>query len=274
MLKAIHNYIRLLVHKHKEPYIHFYKVLGFVPGEIKYYEQAVLHRSASVKNENGRSVNNERLEFLGDAILDAVIADILYNTYLEKKEGFLTNTRSKIVKRETLNRIAQEMGLDKLVVSNMQTHTHNSYINGNAFEAIIGAIYLDKGYLFCKHFVEQRIITPYIDMETIVKKETNFKSKLIEWCQKNKVEIRFTLTESHTDDENNPVFQSQVLLNEMPVGEGEGYSKKESQQHAAEKAYKKVRSDKNFVRQLLEQTPKPELELPAESDEGLLSDSL
>ena len=123
---------------------------------------------------------------MGDAILDAIVGDIVYKHFEGKREGFLTNTRSKIVQRETLNKLAVQIGLDKLIKYSTRSSSHNSYMYGNAFEAFIGAIYLDQGYERCKRFLEERIIRPYIDLDKLSKKEVNFKSKLIEWSQKNK----------------------------------------------------------------------------------------
>ena len=174
------NKIRRLFHKDKEPYLCFYRMTGFYPRNIDLYKQALLHKSSSIKNEKGRLLNNERLEFLGDAVLDAVVADIVYKRFEGKREGFLTNTRSKIVQRETLNHVARQIGLDKLVKFSSRQSSHNNYMGGNAFEALIGALYLDQGYRACKKFMEERIINQYLDLEKISRKEVNFKSKLIE----------------------------------------------------------------------------------------------
>ena len=225
----------------------YYRILGFLPRNLEIYEQACLHRSSSVKSGKGKWLNNERLEFLGDAVLDAIVADILYNEFKSKKEGFLTNTRSKIVQREMLNKIALQMGLDKFIVTATRMHSHNSYIYGNAFEALVGAIYLDRGYDVCKKFIRDRVIKPYIDLSRIARTEINFKSKLIEWGQKNKVDIVFELIESFLDPENNPMFQFRALLAGMEGGTGIGYSKKESQQNASQMALKKIKNDKSFV---------------------------
>ena len=138
--------VRLLFRKDKESYLCFYRMLGFYPRNIRIYEQALLHKSSSVKSDKGRLLNNERLEFLGDAILDAVVGDIVYQKFDGKREGFLTNTRSKIVSRESLNRLAEQIGLLKLIKFNTRQAAHNSYMGGNAFEALVGAIYLDRGY--------------------------------------------------------------------------------------------------------------------------------
>ena len=246
MLKAITNKIRLLRLRSKEPYSIYYHILGFLPNDLSIYEQAFLHRSASAKTEKGKWVNNERLEFLGDAILDSIVADILFRKFENKKEGFLTNTRSKIVQRETLNKLAIQLGLDKLVVSATKGVSHNNYMYGNAFEAFVGAIYIDQGYDVCKHFIEERVIAPYIDLTQIARKEVNFKSKLIEWSQKNKAALEFRLIESFTDANNNPVFQTQVYICEIAGGVGTGYSKKESQQNAAKSTLKKLKADAEF----------------------------
>ena len=144
-----------------------------------------------MRSEKGRPINNERLEFLGDAILDAIVGDIVYRHFEGRREGFLTNTRSKIVQRETLNKLAVEIGLDKLVKYSTRSSSHNSYMYGNAFEAFIGAIYLDQGYDRCKQFMEEKIFKNYIDLDKMSRKEVNFKSKLIEWSQKNKMEVSF-----------------------------------------------------------------------------------
>ena len=246
MLKKLYKKIRLLKKKGKEPYFSLYKILGFYPDNIHIYEQAFLHKSSSIKGDDGKWVNNERLEFLGDAILDAVIADIVYKKFKNKREGFLTNTRSKIVQRETMNNIAVQLGLDKMVAYSTKLHSHNNHMYGNALEALIGAIYLDQGYQVCYDFIQNVMIKKYIDLDTIARKEVNFKSSLIEWSQKNRLEIVFNLIESFTDNEGNPVFQTSITLSDTQIGVGIGYSKKESQQSAAKMAIKKLRTDKEF----------------------------
>ncbi len=221
-------------------------MLGFYPDNIQLYEQAFLHKSSSVEDDNGKWLNNERLEFLGDAILDAVIADYVYAYFPTKREGFLTNTRSKIVQRETLNRVAIELGIDKMVVCSTRSNTHNSHMAGNALEALIGAVYLDQGYACCDRFIRDMIIRKHIDIDALARKEVNFKSSLIEWSQKNKLAIAFDLIESFVDPDGNPVFQTAVTLADIQIGIGIGYSKKESQQSAAKMAVKKLRTDRDF----------------------------
>ena len=246
MLRNQIDKIRLLFRKDRESYFCFYKILGFFPRNIRFYQQALLHKSTSVRSEKGRPLKNERLEFLGDAILDAIVGDIVYKHFEGRREGFLTNTRSKIVQRETLNKLAVEIGLDKLVKYSTRSSSHNSYMYGNAFEALIGAIYLDQGYERCKQFMEEKILKNYIDLDKMSRKEVNFKSKLIEWSQKNKMEVSFELIEQSLDRDYNPMFHTEVLIENLPAGTGTGYSKKESQQNAAQMALKKIKNDGNF----------------------------
>ena len=239
--------VRLLFRKDKESYVCFYRILGFYPHNLQIYEQALLHKSSSVRSDKGRLLNNERLEFLGDAILDAVVGDIVYQKFDGKREGFLTNTRSKIVSRESLNRVAEQIGLLKLIKFNARQSAHNSYMGGNAFEALVGAIYLDRGYEYCKYFMENRIIGQYLNLDKISRKEVNFKSKLIEWTQKNKVEITFELVNQSMDEFNSPVFESEILIEGVHACKGKGYSKKESQQIAAHETLSRIKKDSAFV---------------------------
>ena len=242
--------IRLLFRKDKESYLCFYRMLGFYPRDIRIYEQALLHKSSSVKSDKGRLLNNERLEFLGDAILDAVVGDIVYQKFEGKREGFLTNTRSKIVSRESLNHVAEQIGLVKLIKFNTRQSAHNSYMGGNAFEALVGAIYLDRGYEYCKYFMEHRIIGQYLNLEKLSRKEVNFKSKLIEWTQKNKVVIAFELISQTLDEFNSPVFETEILIEGIPACKGKGYSKKESQQIAAHETLNKIKKDSAFLERI------------------------
>ena len=259
--------IRLFFNPKKESYFALKKILGFFPDNISYYEEALLHKSSNIR---GIYRNNERLEFLGDAILDAVIADIVFKKFKNQNEGFLTNTRSKIVKRETLDRISGNLGLNKLVISSPHIHTQKNHIFGNALEAFIGAVYLDQGYQRTYRFIERRIVSAYINIDTLAEKEVNFKSKLLEWCQKHRVQMDFQLLESYTDKENNPTFQSQVLLNGLIAGAGTGYSKKESHQQAAYLALSKIDSSKRFIQEVLSVNKK---EADRESSEIIDSES-
>ena len=257
--------IRLLFRKDRESYLCFYRILGFYPRNIQLYEQALLHKSTSLRSEKGRPLNNERLEFLGDAILDAIVGDIVYKHFEGRREGFLTNTRSKIVQRETLNKLAVEIGLDKLVKYSTRSSSHNSYMYGNAFEAFIGAIYLDQGYERCKRFMEEKIFKNYIDLDKMSRKEVNFKSKLIEWSQKSKVEVSFELIEQFLDEDYNPMFHTEIRIEGISAGKGTGYSKKESQQNAAQAALKKIKNDASFKEQI--EATKAQNHLPENTEE-------
>lgn len=249
----------------KEPYLSLYKILGFYPDNIKLYEQAFLHKSSSIETKEGKWINNERLEFLGDGILDAVVADIVYKRYPNKKEGFMTNARSKIVQRETMNKVAAELGLQNLVVYSTKIISHNNHMYGNALEALIGAIYLDQGYEVCYKFIKEQMLEKHIDIDNLVRKEQNFKSSLIEWSQKNKIDISFDLIESTTDHDGNPIFQTAITLSDQQIGIGVGYSKKESQQNASKWALRKLRTDKE-LQELVATLKKGKNNIPADEE--------
>lgn len=251
MIKNILRKIRLLSNYRKEPYLLFNKVLGFYPDRIEYYQLAVRHKSVSILTENGHHLSNERLEFLGDAVLNSVVTDILYHRYETRREGFLTNTRSKIVKRDSLNHLAVEIGLDKLVKVTKYVNAHtNNNIYGNALEAIMGAIYLDYGYKQCKQFVENRLIRTFTDLDKVAEKEVNFKSKLIEWCQKNRLESEFVLLSETLSASNKHLFEMQIKINTKVVCVATGPSKKESQQNASRLAVLQIESNPNFLEEI------------------------
>lgn len=251
MIKNILRKIRLLSKTRKEPYLLFRKVLGFYPDKIEYYQLAVRHKSVSIPTESGHNLSNERLEFLGDAVLNSVITDILYRRYETQREGFLTNTRSKIVKRDSLNRLAVEIGLDKLVKVTKYVNAHtNNNIYGNALEALMGAIYLDYGYKKCKIFVEERLLSTFVDLDKVAENEVNFKSKLIEWCQKNRLEPSFILLSETLNNVNKHVFETRLTINGKALCDALGTSKKESQQHASRVAIELIQSNPDLLNQL------------------------
>jgi len=224
-----------------------YELIGFYPHHIEYYKLALMHKSASKRNEKGRPLNNERLEFLGDAILDAVVGHIVYQHFEGKREGFLTNTRSKLVQRETLGRLAQEMGLLQLIKSTDHSTSHNSYMGGNAFEALVGAIYLDRGYDACMRFMKKRILSQLINIDKVAYKEVNFKSKLLEWTQKNRVRMNFEQVSLTKDQGGSPVFEYKVVIEGVEGCSGRGYSKKESQQLASKDTLQRLRREPQFI---------------------------
>ena len=212
-------------------------ILGFVPGNAVLYKMAFRHRSVAKILKNGSKSSNERLEFLGDAILGSVIAEVLFKSYPYKDEGFLTEMRSKIVNRVNLNQLARKMGFDQIIVFdqkmvNAQTKHHSML--GDAFEALIGAIYLDKGYDFTKNFLLKRIIKPYIDIHTLEITETNFKSKLIEWCQSHSKEISFEII-PNSEGDSPKLFTVQTIIDGETFGIGKDYNKKNAEKMAAEK---------------------------------------
>lgn len=246
MLRNFIDKIRFSIRKDRESYFCFYKMMGFFPHHISLYEQALSHKSTFLRTKDGIPINNERLEFLGDAVLDAVVGHIVYIYFKRRGEGFLTNMRSKIVQRETLNKLATQIGLDKMIKSTSHLSSHNSYMCGNAFEALVGAIYLDRGYEYCKLFIQKKIIDKYVNLDKLSHKEVNFKSRLIEWGQKRKVVVDFKLIDQQKDESGNPIFKTEIMLENISAGQGEGYSKKESQQVAARAAFVKLH-DSNFV---------------------------
>lgn len=247
MINNFIDKIKLPFRKEKELYSSLYAIIGFYPHDISFYKQALMHKSVARRNAKGRPVNNERLEFLGDAILDAIVGDIVFRHFDGKREGFLTNTRSKIVQRETLNRLSQEIGVSRLIMSNGHNSSHNSYVEGNAFEALVGAIYLDRGYEACMRFMQRRILSQLINIDKVAYKEVNFKSKLIEWCQKNRVRLDFRLVEQKRDKNNSPMFVYQAMVEGLEGGTGNGYSKKESQQMASKLTLQSLRRKPQFI---------------------------
>ena len=247
MLNNFIDRIKLSFRKDKELYFLLYQILGFYPHEISYYKMALMHKSIMHRNAKGKPMNNERLEFLGDAVLDAVVGDIVYKHFPGKREGFLTNTRSKLVQRDTLNKLAQEMGINQLILSSGHSYSHNSYMGGNAFEALVGAVYLDRGYNVCMEFMQKRILSQMINIDKVAYKEVNFKSKLIEWSQKNRVKLDFVQVEQEKDKNGSPVFTYKVVIEGIEGGTGKGYSKKESQQIASKLTLEQLRKKPQYI---------------------------
>ena len=247
MLNKIIDRIKLPFRKEKELYLSLYNIIGVLPHNLSFYKTALLHKSVARRNDKGKPVNNERLEFLGDAILDAIVGDIVYEHFPGKREGFLTNTRSKIVQRETLNKLANDLGITRLILSSGHSQSHNSYLGGNAFEALVGALYLDHGYTACMKFMKKQILGELINIDKVAYKEVNFKSKLIEWTQKHKICLEFKPLSFGKDKEGSPTFSFQVVLEGITCGEGSGYSKKESQQEAAKVTLQYIRKNTKFA---------------------------
>lgn len=212
-------------------------LLGFVPGNLSLYRLAFRHKSAAQSIKKGVKNSNERLEFLGDAVLGSVVAETLFKLYPYEDEGFLTELRSKIVSRVNLNQLARKLGFDKLIEydSRMVGSTRQGSLLGDAFEALVGAVYLDKGYDFTKDFLVNHIIKSHIDIHTLEQTETNFKSKLIEWCQRHGKDISFDLTDNK-EGESNKLFTVHASVDGEVLGMGKEFSKKNAEKLAAEKA--------------------------------------
>jgi len=203
---------------------------------LELYKLALSHASVARTNPNGFKESNERLEYLGDAILGAIIADYLFKKFPYKEEGFLTETRSRLVSREALNLLARRIGLDNLVIydTRRKSSTSFKYLYGDAMEALVGAIYLDRGFYFCQKVVI-KLIESHFDLEEILRTTKNFKSKLIEWSQKNGHSIRFE-TFQNKGENHSRQFKVRLLVNEQEISTGTGYSKKKAEQDAARRA--------------------------------------
>ena len=215
----------------------YYRIIddmfGFIPHNIELYKLALIHKSASLILEDGRAINNERLEFLGDAVIEAVTSDYLFIEFPDRDEGFMTQLRSRIVSRQSLNELAVHLGLDRQVISNSGAGIVQKHIYGDAFEAMMGAIYLDQGYDFVNRLLINGIYYRYLNLDELIESETDFKSRLIEWSQKNHHRILFRTDHDQGYSSAHPVFRCTVLVDDIEVGHGSGDSKKEAEQQAA-----------------------------------------
>lgn len=240
--------LRLPMQDDKELRRSLRQIMGFYPRHIEHYKIALTHKSSGQRNDKGKPLNNERLEFLGDAMLDAVVGHIVFERFKGKREGFLTNTRSKLVSRDSLGKLAHEMGLDELIQSKgQQQRSHNSYMAGNAFEALVGAIYLDQGYDAVRRFMEKRILKQMVNIDKVAYKEVNFKSKLLEWTQKNRVRMEYKMLKQSKDDKGSPIFGFQVFIEGVEGGKAQGYSKKEAQQLSSKETLERLRREPQFI---------------------------
>lgn len=216
--------------------ISIYNLTGVIPYNLAVYKLALTHPSAATTNEMGEKDTYERLEFLGDAVLGSITANFLFKKYPFKDEGFLTEIRSRIVNRESLNQIGRKIGLDKLLAFNgKSTNFSHKSVYGDALEAIVGAIYLDKGYNECQFFVLHRILHPHFNLDEIIQNTRNFKSLLLEWCQKQNHKLEYQIVKE-SGDKFHKEFTAEVFINEKTTGIGKGFSKKKAEQAAAENA--------------------------------------
>jgi ribonuclease III len=224
---------------------HFIKnVFGYYPENILVYKLALRHRSAAIEEIKGMKISNERLEYLGDAILSAVIADYMFRKFPNKDEGFLTEMRSRLVSRDNLNKLAEKLGFRKLIVTANGNNLYRS-MNGDAFEAFIGAAYLDKGYNFVKKVIVKRIIKYHVDMDELEQRDLNFKSKLIEWVQREKKNLEFVVIDESGSGYNKQ-YVITAMVDQIPYGTGRDYTIKKAEQHAAEKALQYI-AEKNAM---------------------------
>jgi ribonuclease-3 len=235
LLKALRKKKRYIFVPEKQFNRHLKRILGFTPKDFKLYQLALIHKSASYRFSNNHELNNERLEFLGDAILDTIVAEHLYRQFPEKDEGFLTQMRSKIVNRDTLRRISLKMGVANMVIAQITRDDHKA-LYGDALEALIGAVYLDRGYVKTRKFILKRIINYHLNLQELCETEIDFKSRIIEWGQKNKKDINFACQEQLSGPDKTPVFVSHLFIFDEIIGMGMGKSKKEAEQNAARQA--------------------------------------
>ncbi|MBR3487690.1 MAG: ribonuclease III [Bacteroidales bacterium] len=230
--------------ENKEFYLFFKNVLGFTPRNTKLYQIAFIHRSKSVEMGQGWRVNNERLEYLGDAVLSAVVAEFLYKKYPYQGEGYLTEMRSKLVSRANLNKLARQIGLSQLIQYNRESQGIFKSVDGDAFEALVGAIYLEKGYKFTRRVLVNKIIGIHLDVDAMAHTEWNYKSKLIDWGQKNRKKISFEVEHvSYQGKEGRRQYDVRVKIDGTPAEHAIEYSIKAAEQLAAEKTYKKLQEE-------------------------------
>jgi ribonuclease III len=243
MIKLLFQRIKLFSSKRKEFYLFLKDILGIYPGNLKLYDIAFVHKSASTTDSMGNLINNERLEYLGDAILGAVVAEFLYNRFPQRGEGFLTQMRSKLVNRTFLTQLINETGLHQFIKSRTIGNTAASNIYGDALEALIGAVYLDKGFEKARYVIIKRFLNGYVDLNKMEEQDNNYKSQLIEWGQKNKMDVNFQTEEEPSPNSKFSIFISTVEIEKEIKGKGYGSSKKESQQNAAREAIQNTDSE-------------------------------
>ncbi|MEN9323673.1 MAG: hypothetical protein RL699_1453 [Bacteroidota bacterium] len=212
------------------------RILGFKPHQLSYYEKAFTHRSSNKIDEKGNPINYERLEFLGDAMLSAVIAGYLYKEAPAGDEGYLTKMRSKIVSREHLNELGRDLQLIQFIDSKIPSAQFGDNIHGNVFEALVGAIYLDRGYSYCEQFIDTRVIIPYVDIARLEGKVISYKSLVIEWCQKEKKSFHYDTFEDNSIS-GERLFAVHLRIDNKIVAKSRAASKKKAEEIASKRAY-------------------------------------
>lgn len=233
------GFLRAIFTSDRKLYFKLRNIFGFCPGNISLYQLAFRHKSVAIRQHNGAKISNERLEFLGDAILDAVIAEYLFKLFPYKDEGFLTQMKSKIVSGNHLNKLSSKLGIDKLIQCSQDSGSHYKSMKGDAFEAFIGALYLDKGYGITKKIIVNRIVRLHIDMDEMLAVDTNYKSKLLEWVQREKKTLEFKVVEEvGTGFHKQYIVES--LVDQVVLGRGQDFSIKAAEQQAAERALGRI----------------------------------
>ncbi len=235
-MNVIRNILKSRSEKNGIFFTKIQKILGFKPKNISIYEKAFTHRSMNIKDKKGNAINYERLEFLGDAMLSSIIAAHLFNEVPEGNEGYLTKMRSKVVSRKHLNELGKDLKLIDLMRSNIPNSQFGINIHGNIFEALIGAIYLDRGFTYCEKFVKEAVIEPYIDIESLEGQIISYKSLLIEWCQKEKKAFKYEIYEDTGKDEMKH-FAVKLWINEKVIAKARATSKKKAEEKASKRAY-------------------------------------
>jgi len=212
-------------------------IFGYYPQNVSIYKLAFKHKSAAITIGNGFRHCNERLEYLGDAVLGSVVADFLFKKFPFKDEGFLTEMRSRIVSRQNLNMLSRKMGLDQLVEASNDGSSTGSSIMGDAFEALIGAVYLDKGYVFTKNLIVRNIIQNHLDIDDLIVRDINFKSKIIEWAQKEKKDISYNLVDEKESGKKGKLYTIELVIENDIAGRGQDFSIKKAEQGASRQAW-------------------------------------
>lgn len=235
------NFIKKILFKSRPPeggifFETIQKIIGFQPLNITIYKKAFTHRSSNQTDGSGVPINYERLEFLGDAMLSAVIAAYLFSEVPNEDEGYLTKMRSKIVSREHLNELGKDLKLVQFVESKVPLQHFGENIHGNIFESLVGAIYLDRGYSFCEKFIQMRVITPYVDISRLEGKVISYKSLIIEWCQKEKHVFNYDVFEDN-DSDGQRLFGVKLSINDKVIAKARATSKKKAEEKASQRAY-------------------------------------
>ena len=217
------------------------KMFGFKPKKLELYEAALIHRSATFTMPDGEKINNERLEYLGDAVITSILSDYLFEKYPDANEGFLTKVRARIVNRDIVNQLAISLGIDDILICNVNSAHSKKNLFGDAFEALIGALFLDKGFKKTKKIFINCILNKHLDLETIINTNADYKSLIFEWVQKNRANLIFKYNEEYDFNQKKSGFTTKLFINHKELASGHGLSKKEAEQEAAAIAWKKLK---------------------------------